>query len=155
MEESIVASEKYLNGESNTKYDPELIFFDHCMAMGVGSSGAGILNMNKKVVGLQSGEFVTKEKFMSSGPWEKLYNSSKTGNKEKDENLAISGASLRIKSCDIREVRTRPCNLNYAVHIAYLDEVLRNYLSSLLEKNSKTISLNDLILEYVYLNNYA
>ncbi|KAL8106416.1 hypothetical protein AgCh_029976 [Apium graveolens] len=103
VDESIVCSNKYLNGKTVPRCDAELIFFDHWMSMGVGSAGAGILNLNGNVVGMQSGEILTKS----------------------------------------------------AIHIAYLDAVLRNCLSDFVENDGENISLNDLILKYVYHNNYV
>lgn len=155
MVEGIVASSTYFNQKTIPRYDPKMMFFDHNMSMGAGSSGAGILNTNKNVVGLQSGELSATQNVMSAGPWEKVYNSMKTGNKQKDENLAVSGSSLSIKIQDIGIVKTCPSNMNYAVHIAYLDAVLRKHLSYLIEKDDKTVSLNSLVLDYVYQNNYS
>ncbi|KAK1381576.1 hypothetical protein POM88_028320 [Heracleum sosnowskyi] len=82
---------------------------------------------------------------MSASP----YNSMKTRNKQKDENVAVSGLSLSIKAQDIGVVETCPSNLNYAVHIAYLDAVLRKHLSYLIEKDDKTdIAELEAIKEY-------
>ncbi|KAK1381572.1 hypothetical protein POM88_028316 [Heracleum sosnowskyi] len=135
--EGIVSSSNYLNGKNIPHYDPNLIFFDHNMAMGVGSSGAGILNLNKKVLGMQSGVLLLEQKFVSARPCGKAYNSMKMGNKENDKDLAVSGSSLR----------TSLHNLNYAVHIAYLDAVLRERLSYLIKKDEETISLNKLVVK--------
>lgn len=55
VDEAIVASSNYLNGKIVPEYDPNMIFFDHSMAMGVGSSGAAILNTNSNIIGVQSG----------------------------------------------------------------------------------------------------
>lgn len=91
---------------------------------------------------------------MCAGPWESAFHRRKTGVKEKDENIEISLSNLSLKAQDIGVVSTRPSNLNFAVHIAYLDAVLRKRLAHLIPKGSENISLNALVLRFVYHQNY-
>ncbi|CAO2831516.1 unnamed protein product [Amaranthus hypochondriacus] len=118
-------------------YDKDMLIFEHNLDLVTGSSGSALVNLNGHVVGLQSGEIIDKYQLVSGVPLLHAHDYA-VANKCVVPNIQL----------DWRHVVSVPihtCHLKYAVHIKYLDRIIRTKFSV----DAQDQSLNGIIEAYI------
>lgn len=136
-------------------FDTDMVLFHHDMKIGSGLSGAAILNKNGRVVGLHTSKLAMKNKSMG------LIDA------HKHNDISINLGELNLEEehndaehNDMEELNLKPghvkstlsCGINHAVHVEYIDKVLRNNLSCL---GNNELTLSEVVKRHVHNNHHG
>lgn len=104
-------------------YDDRMMFFDHSLELGIGSSVATLLNEEGHIVGIQSGQLVSRYLVLVCDAFD-------------FKNKQIMNLSLELVGARLAEfvfgyghlhnVETIVCALKPLVHVMYIDFILRH-----------------------------
>lgn len=133
------------------EYDTKMLMFDYAMGIGLGSSGSAIVNRKGLIVGMQSGQIVDAKSLLSGRPLEDAIKSETQALRKKI--LSMNLSRLCYTSDDVEKLTTLPCAIKNAVHVLYIEEVLRKEFSHV--PNAKELNLNDLIVGHVKMMHYG
>lgn len=140
-----VSCRQFTNKNYVPQYADDLLFFEHNLELVSGSSGAALLNENGNIVGIASGHLVHKYQFISGKPLLKYLGK---------KGLSALFGALKLKPNHVKNVEVLPASFKQAVHVKYVDEMLRNHIYSdkgFAEKTEGSVfTLNQLIERYLF-----
>lgn len=113
-------SEDSYFGDATANYDKNMVVFEHDLDLVTGSSGSALMNLNGRVVGLQSGDIIEHYQLVSGAP---LLHA-------RDWAAQVNRAIpvVQLDWSHVVSVPIHTCHLKYAVHTKYLDGIIRSNL---------------------------
>ncbi|KAL8106433.1 uncharacterized protein LOC141678561 [Apium graveolens] len=134
------------------QYDPNMIMFDYTMGIGTGSSGSAVVNRKGLVVGMQSGQITESTTFLNGKSVGDALKQQSEASKNRIK-PSLNLANFCFHPSDIQVLKTQPCGVKQAVHVKYIDTILRREFSYL--PGAKYLSLNALIEQHVKISHYV